>query len=98
MPATTGRCLRAAQYVAATGATFAAASRKFKVAAAAIRATAKRHELARVTQLPRMDLAVALVEQGEATTRKAALVYGLAAADVLAAFSARYPSRARRWV
>lgn len=48
----------------------------------------------RVERLPRISLAVRLVEAGE-TCRKAALVYRLSAADVLAAFNRKWPERAR---
>lgn len=54
-------------------------------------------ERIRPRRRPALDLAVALVASGEATTRRAAQVYGLRAEDVLAAWNARHPERRRRW-
>lgn len=54
-------------------------------------------ERIRPRRRPALDLAVALVASGDATTRKAAQVYGLDPRDVLAAFNARHPRARRGW-
>lgn len=89
------RSTDAAAYCARTGETFAAASRLYRVSAESVRVAARRLGLAR--RMPPLELALALVASGAATTRKAAQVYGLRAEDVLAAWNARNPERRRRW-
>lgn len=78
------RSTDAAAYCARTGETFAAAARLYRVSAECVRVAMLRHGLVR--RLPRLELALALVASGEATTCKAAQVYGLRAEDVLAAW------------
>jgi hypothetical protein len=60
-----------------------------------VRITCKRQQRRRLVRLPRIDLAVRLVELGVATCRKAASIYSLAPDSVLSAFNRRNPTRTR---
>lgn len=89
------RSTDAAAYCARTGETFAAASRLYRVSAESVRAAMLR--LGLVRRMPALELALALVAAGEASTRRAAAVYGLRAEDVLAAWNERNPGKQRVW-
>lgn len=88
---------RAAQLVLATGTTATAAARRFGIAAAGVRRAVRAARSRRLARLPRIDLALALVASGCATTRRAAAIHGLRAEDVLAAWNARNPGMRRVW-